>query len=94
MADLLLINVESYETRVALLASSVLVELHIEREVDRGIVGNIYKGRVVRVLPGMQAAFVDIGIGKAAFLYADDVLSGVDEPPQALVTQAQEGSEE
>jgi ribonuclease G len=90
MAHQLLINAESYETRVALVESGVLVELHIERESDRGIVGNIYKGRVVRVLPGMQAAFVDIGIGKAAFLYADDVLPGADEPPPSIAVEESE----
>ncbi|PID38146.1 MAG: Rne/Rng family ribonuclease [Proteobacteria bacterium] len=94
MAHQLLINAESYETRVALVESGVLVELHIERESDRGIVGNIYKGRVVRVLPGMQAAFVDIGIGKAAFLYADDVLAGADEPPPNLAVEESEESGE
>jgi ribonuclease G len=81
MVDVLLINAEGYEKRVALIENGVLVELHIEREAERGIVGNIYKGRVVRVLPGMQAAFVDIGIGKAAFLYADDVMGPEASPP-------------
>ena len=69
MANEILINVNSGETRVALLESEVLVELYLERSSDQGISGNIYKGRVVRVLPGMQAAFVDIGLEKAAFLY-------------------------
>jgi ribonuclease G len=69
----LLINVAPWETRVALLDDTTLVELHIERRSERSIAGNIYKGKVVRVLPGMQAAFVDIGLEKAAFLHASDV---------------------
>ncbi|MCG7498541.1 ribonuclease G [Vibrio sp. Of7-15] len=70
----LLINVTPSETRVAMIESGVLQEVHIEREARRGIVGNIYKGRVSRVLPGMQAAFVDIGLDKAAFLHASDIV--------------------
>src|SRR3954471_24390657 len=71
--DLLVINADGPETRVALIEKGQLVELYIERRRERGIVGNIYKGRVKRVLPGMQAAFVDIGVEKAAFLYVGDV---------------------
>ena len=66
----LLVNVTPSETRVAYIDGGILQEIHIEREARRGIVGNIYKGRVSRVLPGMQAAFVDIGLDKAAFLHA------------------------
>ena len=73
MANEILINVNSGETRVALLEGDLLVELYVERSAEQGITGNIYKGRVVRVLPGMQAAFVDIGLEKAAFLYVSDV---------------------
>ena len=65
----LLVNVTPSETRVAYIDGGILQEIHIEREARRGIVGNIYKGRVSRVLPGMQAAFVDIGLDKAAFLH-------------------------
>jgi ribonuclease G len=79
MANELVINVRPQETRVALLEDRVPVELYIERTKDRGIVGNIYKGKVVKVLPGMQAAFVDIGLGKAAFLYVTDVYGGMEE---------------
>ena len=70
----LLINVTPSETRVALVANGKLQEVHIERQSKRGIVGNVYKGKVSRVLPGMQAAFVDIGLGKAAFLHAADII--------------------
>jgi ribonuclease G len=74
--NLLVVNADGPETRVALIENGVLTELFIERRKDRGIVGNIYKGRVVRVLPGMQASFVDIGVEKAAFLYVADVRGG------------------
>lgn len=73
MPSEIIINTTSRETRIALLENGILVELQIERESDKGIAGNIYKGRVQRVLPGMQAAFVDIGLPRAAFLYIDDV---------------------
>ncbi|MBD1574500.1 ribonuclease G [Vibrio sp. S17_S38] len=70
----LLINVTPSETRVAMIEAGILQEVHIEREARRGIVGNIYKGKVSRVLPGMQAAFIDIGLDKAAFLHASDIV--------------------
>ncbi|QXO17101.1 MULTISPECIES: ribonuclease G [Vibrio] len=74
MSAELLLNVTPSETRVAMIEGGVLQEIHIEREAKRGIVGNIYKGKVSRVLPGMQAAFVDIGLDKAAFLHASDIV--------------------
>ncbi|EJC6737363.1 ribonuclease G [Vibrio vulnificus] len=74
MSAELLLNVTPSETRVAMIEGGVLQEVHIEREARRGIVGNIYKGKVSRVLPGMQAAFVDIGLDKAAFLHASDIV--------------------
>ncbi|HWP66751.1 MAG TPA: Rne/Rng family ribonuclease [Candidatus Limnocylindria bacterium] len=83
MSKHILINVAPWEVRVALLERTTLVELHCERRGDRGIAGNLYKGRVTRVLPGMQAAFVDIGLEKAAFLHVSDLGGG--EPPPALV---------
>jgi ribonuclease G len=79
MANELIINAMPHETRVALLEDKVLAEIHIERTKDRGIVGNIYKGKVVKVLPGMQAAFVDVGLEKAAFLYVSDVYGRVED---------------
>lgn len=75
----LVINTTSHETRVALLEGGHIAELYIERERERGIVGNIYKGKVIRVLPGMQAAFVDIGLVKAAFLYVADVFDEMEQ---------------
>jgi ribonuclease G len=79
MSEEILINVTPQETRVAVVENGMLQEVHIERAGARGIVGNVYKGRVVRVLPGMQAAFVDIGHDKAAFLHASDIRSGAGE---------------
>ncbi|THB80493.1 MAG: Rne/Rng family ribonuclease [Desulfobacteraceae bacterium] len=70
----LVVNTARHETRVALLENGTIAELFIEREDETSIAGNIYKGKVQRVLPGMQAAFVDIGFNQAAFLYVDDVL--------------------
>jgi ribonuclease G len=70
----IIVNVDSLETRVACLEDGVLVELYIERNSSRSVVGNIYKGKVTNVLPGMQAAFVDIGLERNAFLYVDDII--------------------
>ncbi|MDT0582253.1 MULTISPECIES: ribonuclease G [Alteromonadaceae] len=73
MSAELLINVTPSESRVALIENGILQEIHIERHTKKGLVGNIYRGKVSRVLPGMQAAFVDIGLDKAAFLHASDI---------------------
>ena len=72
----ILINWAPQETRVAIVENGAVQELHIERALERGLVGNVYLGRVVRVLPGMQSAFVDIGLERAAFLHVADLLSG------------------
>ena len=74
MSEEILVNVTPRETRVAVVENGMLQELHIERGWRRGVVGNIYKGRVQRVMPGMQAAFVEIGLERAAFLHANDIL--------------------
>lgn len=73
MTEDILINVTPFETRVALVAQGAVQELHMERSIQRGKVGNVYLGRVVRVLPGMQSAFIDIGLEKAAFLHIADL---------------------
>ncbi|MBW1935622.1 MAG: Rne/Rng family ribonuclease, partial [Deltaproteobacteria bacterium] len=73
MASELIINVRNYETRVALVENGVVVELHIERQTGQELAGNIYRGKVIRVLPGMQAAFVDIGLERTGFLYVSDI---------------------
>ncbi|MFV2060163.1 MAG: ribonuclease G [Gammaproteobacteria bacterium] len=77
MSDELLINITPQETRVAYVENGVLQEVHIERERKRGLVGNIYTGKVNRVLPGMQAAFIDIGLNRTAFLHASDIISKI-----------------
>lgn len=69
----ILINVTPQETRVAILENGMLHEMYVERSRSRGIVGNVYKGKVVRVLPGMEAAFIEIGLERAAFLHVSDV---------------------
>jgi RNAse G (EC 3.1.4.-) len=73
MSEEILINVTPQETRIAYIENGVLQEINIERSRSRGMVGNIYQGRVSRVLPGMEAAFVDIGLERAAFLHVSDV---------------------
>ena len=73
MSEDILINVTPQETRVAVMHSGVAQELHIERTACRGLVGNIYMGKVARVLPGMQSAFVEIGLERAAFLHVADI---------------------
>ena len=75
MSEEILINITPQESRVAVVENGVLQEVHIERTRNRGIVGNVYMGRVSRILPGMQAAFIDIGLDRAAFLHVSDVRS-------------------
>jgi ribonuclease G len=93
MGSELIINVTSLETRVALLENGDLAELHIERESDKGITGNIYKGKVSRVLPGMQAAFVDIGLARSAFLYVGDVYKN-DKEFESMISNPQNDPED
>ncbi|MCW8903033.1 ribonuclease G [Sedimenticola sp.] len=76
MSEEILVNVTPPETRVAVIENGVVQEIIIERTQRKGLVGNIYKGKVCRVLPGMQAAFVDIGLERAAFLHASDISNG------------------
>ena len=70
----ILVNVAPRETRAAILDNGVVQEIHVERTGRRGLVSNLYKGRVSRVLPGMQAAFVEIGLERTAFLHAADIV--------------------
>jgi ribonuclease G len=81
MSEEILINVTPRETRVALVENGMLQEVHVERASRCGYVGNIYKGKVSRVMPGMQAAFVEIGLDRAAFLHASDIVR----PQTALI---------
>ena len=73
MSEDILINITPQETRVALIVQGAVQELHIERTLSRGLTGNVYLGKVVRVLPGMQSAFIDIGLERAAFLHVADI---------------------
>ncbi|MCP4667992.1 MAG: Rne/Rng family ribonuclease [Deltaproteobacteria bacterium] len=85
MSNELFINVRAHETRVALVENGVVVELHIERKTEHELMGSIYRGRVVRVLPGMQAAFVNIGLERTAFLYVADVHNELVEIEQMMI---------
>ncbi len=93
MSEEILINVTPPETRVAVIENGVLQELIVERTGKRGLVGNIYKGQVCRVLPGMQAAFVDAGLARAAFLHASDINLGNGVRSENITELVREGSE-
>ena len=83
----IVINVDIGETRVAIIENGIVAELHIERRGDRSVVGDVYLGKVTRVLPGMNAAFVDLGLERAAFLHVDDALP--DEELRAAMLDAE-----
>lgn len=83
----MVVNADGPETRVALVEAGQLREIYIERKRERGIVGNVYKGKVQRVLPGMQAAFVDIGVGKSAFLYVGEVRTEQEDDKPAFLEE-------
>jgi ribonuclease G len=85
----ILINITPQETRVAITAAGVVQELLIERAASRGLVGNIYVGRVARVLPGMQSAFVEIGLERAAFLHVVDIWERRDRPIEKILAEGQ-----
>ena len=75
----MIISSGDHETRVAILEDDQVVEVFIEREKQRGVVGNVYKGRVNKILPGMQSSFIDIGLERDAFLYVSEVVNTVEE---------------
>lgn len=85
MSEELLINFTPRETRVAHVENGMLQEVYVERARKRGLVGNVYKGRVQRVMPGMQAAFIEIGLERAAFLHVSDLIRPNLEPPPVAV---------
>ncbi|NCO59224.1 MAG: Rne/Rng family ribonuclease [Deltaproteobacteria bacterium CG_4_8_14_3_um_filter_51_11] len=93
MSNELVINVRPYQTRVALVENGIIVELYIERKTGQDYVGNIYRGRVVRVLPGMQAAFVDIGLDRTAFLYVADVHKDLSDLEKMMLRDGREEGE-
>ena len=88
----ILINWTPQETRVAVVENGAVQELHVERTLERGIVGNIYAGKVARVLPGMQSAFIDIGLERAAFLHVADVQVNGVTPRAAFAAARGDGS--
>jgi ribonuclease G len=93
MSEEILINFTPQETRVAVMQQGVVQELHIERNASRGLVGNVYLGRVCRILPGMQSAFIDVGLERTAFLHVADIWQPRDEtldkPIERLLTEGQ-----
>src|ERR671939_2118099 len=92
--SLLVINADGPETRVALVENGLLGELYIDRKQERGIAGNIYKGRIERVLPGMQAAFVNIGLEKSAYLHVSDVRGTPDDLKRLLAGDSSKQSDD
>jgi ribonuclease G len=89
VSEEILINVTPQETRVAITGAGVVQELLIERAASRGLVGNIYVGRVARVLPGMQSAFIDIGLERAAFLHVGDIRAAEEQPIEKILAEGQ-----
>src|SRR3954464_11224409 len=86
----LIISTTPQETKIAILEDDELVEFYIERHRSQGIVGNIYKGKVTKVLPGMQSAFVDIGLERDAFLYVSDFFEDTEEYDKIVSTVEEE----
>ncbi len=94
MPEHILINFTPQETRVAVMHQGVAQELHIERTASRGLVGNVYMGKIVRILPGMQSAFVDVGLERTAFLHVADILdarANGSEPQRPIERMLSEG---
>src|SRR5688572_2377448 len=93
MTKVLIYSTTAQETNVAILEDEELVEYYIERHRSQGIVGNIYKGKVTKVLPGMQSAFVDIGLDRDAFLYVSDFFEDTEEYEKIVSTVEDEVAE-
>src|SRR5215204_7805164 len=79
MTKEMIVSSNGHETMVAILEDDLVAEIFVERERQRGVVGNIYKGRVSKVLPGMQSSFIDVGLERDAFLYVTEVVNTVEE---------------
>src|SRR6266545_4926173 len=79
MTKEMIVSSNGHETMVAILEDDLVAEVFVERERQRGVVGNVYKGRVSKVLPGMQSSFIDVGLERDGFLYVDDVVDTMDE---------------
>ena len=93
MSKRIVVNVGLLETRVAVQEGNLLTELYLERHRHKSIVGSVYKGTVTNVLPGMQAAFVDIGLAKDAFLYAGDYTANLADVGRATLPDADEDAD-
>src|SRR6267142_905635 len=92
MAKQLIVSLNGREKKIAIIEDDKVTEFYIERgEQHQGIVGNIYKGRVMRVLPGMQSAFVDIGLERDAFLYVSDFFDEEEEFERIVIDKAKKG---
>ncbi|EKE18224.1 MAG: hypothetical protein ACD_10C00079G0001, partial [uncultured bacterium] len=93
MSEEILINFTPQETRVAVMQQGVVQELHIERTTSRGLVGNVYLGRICRILPGMQSAFIDVGLDRTAFLHVADIWqpreTAVERPIEKILADGQ-----
>ena len=87
MSKEMVISANPHETRVAIMEEGLLCEYYVEREKEFALVGSIYKGRVTRVLPGMQSSFVEIGLDSDAFLYVTDFLEGIEELDEHIATE-------
>src|SRR3990172_225833 len=83
----MVVSTSPHETKIAVLEDGQVVEVYYEREKEFTLAGGIYKGRVTRILPGMQSAFVNIGLERDAFLYVSDFLEGVEEYDRILTTE-------
>ncbi|HEY0430898.1 MAG TPA: hypothetical protein VGC61_03745, partial [Pyrinomonadaceae bacterium] len=95
MAKELIVSVNGREKKIAIIENEKVTEFYIERgEGNQGIVGNIYKGRVMRVLPGMQSAFVDVGLERDAFLYVSDFFDEEEEFERIVIDKSQKGNVE
>src|SRR6266498_343365 len=93
MAKQLIVSINGREKKIAIIENDKVSEFYIERgEENQGIVGNIYKGRVMRVLPGMQSAFVDIGLERDAFLYVSDFFDEEEEFERIVIDKSQKGN--
>src|SRR5215210_9448677 len=79
MTKEMIISSSAHETRVAILEEDLVAEIFVERERSRGVVGNVYKGRVSKVLPGMQSSFIDLGLERDGFLYVAEVIDTLEE---------------
>src|SRR4029079_8787074 len=92
MAKQLIVSVNGREKKIAIIEDDKVSEFYIERGEHQGIVGNIYKGRVMRVLPGMQSAFVDIGLERDAFLYVSDFFDEEEEFERIVIEKSKKGT--